>query len=147
MMGYTWLCCFLILPCFRSSSLQRSGSCCWKETKVNSLRWQHNQQGWNGHKKCWDGLQRNGSRLQVCMHWVQHNILLLIYTIHKNASSYKTPVKLLNDVSSFQSFSATCKKDCTTVFSHVSRRNPNSTTCSKTCICCTGIYSIRVRKE
>ena len=46
-----------------------------------------------------------------------------------------------------QSFSATCKKDSTTVLSNVSRRNSNSTIGSKTCISCTRIYSIRVRRD
>lgn len=45
-----------------------------------------------------------------------------------------------------QSSSTSCKKDCPTVFFNVSGRNPYSSTGSKGCICCSRIYSIRVKQ-
>ena len=45
-----------------------------------------------------------------------------------------------------QSSSTSCKKDCPTVFFNVSGRNPYSSAGSKGCICCSRIYSIRVKQ-
>ena len=46
-----------------------------------------------------------------------------------------------------QSSSTSCKKDCPTVFFNVSGRNPYRPTGSKGCICCSRIYSIRVKQS
>ena len=45
-----------------------------------------------------------------------------------------------------QSSCTSCKKDCPTVFFNVSGRNPYRSTGSKGCICCSRIYSIRVKQ-
>ena len=46
-----------------------------------------------------------------------------------------------------QSSCTSCKKDCPTVFFNVSGRNPYCPTGSKGCICCSRIYSIRVKQS